>query len=297
MLALSIAIIANPYAGRGRGKRVTTTITNTLREKNIDFELLTTQYRMHAAELAFQASQKHEIVAALGGDGTINEVLNGMWKTQAKLGIIPGGTGNDYARGLGIPRDPIAALDVILHGNPIQIDVVEERDRNFGVVSTLGFPTTVLEYTETHRDSWIKGPAVFAAGIAYTLHNLRTYHVKITADQQEREFDAVGIVLMNMPYGGGGLKFAPEARYDDGLIWVVVIKEISKLRLLRAFPLVYFGKHTNHPCVDIFTASHIRIETEGELKKSYDGDVMGITPLDARIHPRAAWVMTNQKKA
>ena len=166
-----------------------------------------TQEHRHGIELAEKASRNHEIVAAIGGDGTIGEVSRILHSNRP--GIIPGGTGNDYSRGLGLPRQTEAALDVILGGNPTRIDVGVETDKVFGVLASIGFPVTVIEHTNEHRDGPLKGSLAILASVAYTLRNLRTYPVEITLDNQVIVEDVVGIMVMNMPYGGGGLKFAP----------------------------------------------------------------------------------------
>src|SRR5699024_6900101 len=97
---MTLAIIANPLAGRGFGAKAARLTEQFLRDKKVDFDLIYTKYEGHAVKLAKQASKNHELVVALGGDGTIREVLEGSWQSKATLGIIPGGTGNDYARGL-----------------------------------------------------------------------------------------------------------------------------------------------------------------------------------------------------
>lgn len=293
LLSMSVAIIANPSAGRGRAQRVIEKIAGVIRERRLDCELITTTGPKHAIELASKASQNHEIIAALGGDGTINEVITGMWDTKSKLAIIPGGTGNDYARGLGLPREPVAALDVILTGKTTKMDIVRETDRIFGVVSTIGFPSTVLINVNAHRDSWIKGSPVFLAAVVQTIRDLQSYRAQITIDEMEIDTDVVGVVLMNMPWGGGGLKFAPAARYDDSMISVVIIKSIGRWGLMRALPSVYFGKHVNHPRVEILQGKKVRIETEVPLAKSFDGDLEGVTPYEAEIHPQATSVIVS----
>ncbi|MDI9419168.1 MAG: diacylglycerol kinase family lipid kinase [Bacillota bacterium] len=293
---MSVAIIANPSAGRGRGQLVINKIAGVIRERRLDCELITTTGPGHAVESAAKASRSHEIVAALGGDGTINEVAAGIWETEAKLGIIPGGTGNDYARGLGLPREPGAALDVILTGKTAKMDVVREKDRIFCVVSTIGFPSTVLEYVNDRCDSWIKGSPVFLAGVFHTIRHLQCYRAQISIDDAKIETDVVGVVLMNMPWGGGGLKFAPAARYDDGMISVVIVKSIGRWGLMRALPSVYFGKHVNHPRVEILQGKKVCVETDVPLSKSFDGDLEGVTPYQAEIHPKAVSVIVSSSK-
>lgn len=288
---MSIAIIANPQAGRGRGKKITEQVKTILNKKNVDYQLFLTKMPKEAIELSYRAAANHSKIVALGGDGTINEVLTGMWESKAQLGIIPGGTGNDYVRGLGLSKDPITALEIVLNGTPTLIDVAKERDRIFGVVSTLGFPSTVLKYVNSHSDSRISGPPVFLAAVAKTIHNLHSYQVQVTVDDYHIETDMVGIIMMNMPYGGGGLKFAPDAHYSDGKISVVIIKELSKFSLLKALPKVYSGRHVSHPKVEIVTGKTVSITADVSLAKSFDGEVLGETPYQAVIEPKAVSVI------
>ncbi|NMB38209.1 MAG: diacylglycerol kinase family lipid kinase [Firmicutes bacterium] len=290
---MSIAIIANPYAGKGRSKKVAEQVTLKLRDKDVDFEIFFTDYPKQAVELASQAAEKHEIIAALGGDGTINEVLTGMLNSKSQLAIIPGGTGNDYARGLNIPTNPDDALEVILQRHSVKMDVIKERSRNFGVVSTIGFPSTVLDYVNSHRDSFFKGSIVFTAAIIKTIHDLKVHPINITIDGETRQHSVVGVILMNMPYGGGGLMFAPNARYNDGYISVVIIKELKRLELMKTLPLVYFGKHVNHPKVEIIQCRRVSITADESLLKTFDGELESFTPFDAVIHPQAVSVITN----
>ncbi|HHT72324.1 MAG TPA: diacylglycerol kinase family lipid kinase [Firmicutes bacterium] len=291
---MSLAIIANPAAGRGRGQRVAHLVEDMLKDRAVDFEILYTKKHRHGIELAEKASRNHEIVAAIGGDGTIGEVLEGILHSNSILGIIPGGTGNDYSRGLGLPRQTEAALDVILGGNPTRIDVGVETDKVFGVLASIGFPVTVIEHTNEHRDGPLTGSLAILASVAYTLRNLRTYPVEITLDNQVIVEDVVGIMVMNMPYGGGGLKFAPDARYDDGHFTVVIIGRVGKLELATTLPKVYSGGHVGHPKVTMIRAQRVKIECE-PLPKMFDGDLCSATPFNAHIRPQAARVMMPKK--
>ncbi|HOB09816.1 MAG TPA: diacylglycerol kinase family lipid kinase [Limnochordia bacterium] len=288
---MSLAIIANPHAGRGRGQRVINTIAGIISERRLDCELLRTVGPGHAIELALKASQTHETIAVVGGDGTVNEVLRGMWQTKSTLAVIPGGTGNDCARGLGIPREPVAALEAVLTGKTARMDVIQEKDRLFGINSTIGFPSAVLVNVNNRRDSWVKGSAAFFAAVVQTIRELKSYIASIVVDETRLETDIAGVVLMNMPWGGGGLMFAPQARYDDGMISVVIIKSVGRWELMRALPSVYSGKHVNHPSVEILQGKKVVIETEVPLIKSFDGDLHGMTPYAAEIVPQAVSVV------
>ena len=165
---MSVAIIANPLAGRGRGQKAARLVEELLAARNADFQLLYTEYAGHAIELARTASAKHHVVAALGGDGTIREVLAGAWQSSAAIGIIPGGTGNDYARGLGIPRQVGPAVQILLEGHTGLFDVGMESDRVFGQMACIGFPVDVLHHVNNNRDGFWKGSAAFLAGVVAT---------------------------------------------------------------------------------------------------------------------------------
>ena len=264
---MSIAIIANPLAGRGRGQKVAQAVQELLTNQNIDFEMIFSKYAGHAVELAEQASRKHRIVAALGGDGTAREVLAAVWQTSSAFGVIPGGTGNDYARGLGIPRDIPEALKVLLAGATAPFGV--EQDRVFGQLACIGFPVDVIIHVNEHRDGLIKGSAAFLAGVAATIRSLRTYPVRITVDGKTFEKDVVGVFVMNMPYCGGGMQFVPEARYDSGVFHVLIIDRIGR-----------------------------EVSIEGRsLPVMLDGDIFSARPLHAKILPQAAQVVVPKAPA
>lgn len=287
---MSIAIIANPTAGRGRGHKVAQEIDQLLQAKGIEYQMIPTKGPYEAEKLARQASGNHKIVAALGGDGTIREVLAGMWNSESTLGIIPGGTGNDHARGLGLPLNPKAALDVILSGKEATMDIGHEQDSIFGVLASIGFPVTVIENVNARRESVLKGPLAILVSVYYTLRNLQSYQVELTVDGTSYSRSIVGLLLMNMPYGGGGLKFAPQARFGDGKLTVVVVKDLSKMELAKTLPKVYRGGHANHPAVEFFQGTRISVASE-KLPKMFDGDLIGTTPLRAEVIPQATKVM------
>jgi len=287
---MSIAIIANPLAGRGRGRKVAQQVQELLKAQNADFEMVWTEYAGHAVELADRASEKHPVVAALGGDGTVREVLTAIWQKPATLGVIPGGTGNDYARGLGIPRDTESALQVLLEGATGPLDVGLEHENVFGQLACIGFAVDVIMHVNAHRDGLIKGSPAFLVGVASTLRHLRSYQVRIKVDDTVLEKDAVGIFVMNMPYGGGGMKFAPHARYDSGEFHVLIVEKLSRWNLAMPLPKVYSGNHLDHPAVSIVSGREVSIEGQS-LPIMLDGDVFPARPIQATIKPRAAKVV------
>ncbi len=283
---MSVAIVANPLAGRGRAQKTAQFAKEVLTAQNVDFQLMYSEYPGHAIELAHRASKNHPVVAALGGDGTIREVLEGTWQSSATLGIIPGGTGNDYARGLGIPREVEPAIEVLLHGQEALFDVGLENDLVFGQMASIGFSVDVLEYVNSHQDGVWRGSAAFLAGVVATIRNLKSMHVKITVDKRVIERKIVALFALNMPYGGGGMKFVPEARYDSGHFHLLFIDDIGRFDLAITLPKIYSGKHITHPAVNVLTGKEITIEGD-PLPIMVDGDIFPARPFHTRIIPQA----------
>lgn len=283
---MSVAIIANPLAGRGRGQKAARLVEELLAARNADFQLLYTEYAGHAIELARTASAKHHVVAALGGDGTIREVLAGAWQSSAAIGIIPGGTGNDYARGLGIPRQVGPAVQILLEGHTGLFDVGMESDRVFGQMACIGFPVDVLHHVNNNRDGFWKGSAAFLAGVVATIRNLRAYPVRITIDGKVLEKNVIAVSAMNMPYAGGGMKFTPDARHDSGCFQVLIIETITKMDLAVTLPKIYSGRHITHPAVSILTGRDVKIDG-ATLPIMLDGDIFPSRPLQVKIIPQA----------
>lgn len=283
---MSIAVIANPLAGRGRGEKTAYLTERILTEKNIDYELIFTESPGHAIDLARRAAEKHEVVAALGGDGTIREVLAGTYdNTRTTLGIIPAGTGNDYARGLGIPRQTAAAINVLLEQDTDMLDIGFFGPHIFGVLASIGFPVDVIEYVNNRRDSRIKGKPAFLSAVAATVRNLKSFPVEIDIDGKHIQRDIVGLFVMNMPYGGGGMKFTPDAHYNCGQFDVLIIGEISRLDLAVTLPKIYSGRHTTHPAIKILRGREINVNG-ASLPIMLDGDIFPAASLHTRLAPQ-----------
>lgn len=287
---MSTAIVANHLAGRGRAARIGPIVRRRLDELGADYEYFETGYAGHAVELAHSAAQRHEVVAGLGGDGTVSEVLEGIWQTDCTLGVIPAGTGNDHARGLAIPLDPVGAADVLVKGRRLSMDVGVETDKIFGCLAAIGFPVTVLEYVNAAKPGSPVGKAAYLSAVWKTLKHLKAVPVTITVDDRALSADIVGVLLMNMPYGGGGLMFAPEAKPDDGLLSIVVVEDIGRWDLLWTLPKVYKGGHVGHRAVRILQGRRVQIKPAG-MRKMFDGDLRSTTPMDARLVPGGVQVL------
>lgn len=284
-------IIVNPHTGRGRSLKALTKAKEVLAKAGWQCGIALTQAPGHAIELARTAAANGTpIVTAIGGDGTVNEVIQGITGTETALAIIPGGTGNDHARSLGIPLAPAKAATLLSQGKIIKMDIGNERDRHFGCLVSIGFPVDVIHHTNTkHR--FLGGSLAILTSVWQTLRELRFHEVTLTLDGERLSISTCGIFVLNTPSVGGGLRFSPTADVTDGLFDVVVIGELTPLQLLYTLPKVYVGKHLNHPALHLYRCRNVQVETAEPLPKMFDGEVIGYTPIEAHIEPKALRVV------
>ncbi|MDD2980184.1 MAG: diacylglycerol kinase family lipid kinase [Hespellia sp.] len=279
--------IVNPHARSGLGAQVWDQIESVLKSRHVPYEVHFTRYQKHATQLVrdITSDQKSHTIVVLGGDGTINEVLNGITEMERfTLGYIPIGSSNDFARGLGLPTDPLAALEQILNSKCIQkMDVgvlsYQNKVKHFAVSTGLGFDAAICHEAVVSRLkvalNRIKLGKLTYVGIALNRLFLdKPVHMTVSIDGQEpfsfeRTYFAA---VMNQPYEGGGFKFCPEAKPDDGILDVVVINNLSKKKVLALLPTAYSGKHIHFSGVTIFRGRKIEIHSDKALPVHTDGE-------------------------
>ena len=278
----AVTAIVNPAAGKGRARRYAERLRQALPSAEIRF----TERPGHAAELAAEAAaQGAEIVAAMGGDGTAREVASGVIGSDAALGVVPLGSGNDFARSLNIPLQLDAALETLASGEIRAVDAGEDADGLFICMSAVGFAAEAARHAG--RSRLFRGSAGYAAGVVKAVLHMRPSPMRLYLDGEPRDLEALFVMAQNIPFCGGGQLMAPDAQLDDGLLDVIVVEPVSRLELLRIFPRVYTGRHLEHPACSCFRAASVRIESERPLLKLLDGDLAGDGPLDSRVQPRA----------
>jgi diacylglycerol kinase (ATP) len=234
-----------------------------------------------------------DIVAAAGGDGTLSEVLNGLVNSVSKIGIIPMGTGNDFARHLGIGTDRRRAVQTLLRGIAKPIDIGRTQGRWFLNVAGCGFDAVVAERVN-RGFRHLRGTAAYIAAVVQTLRTFQAADMRITLDGETVELRAMLCSVANASYYGGGMHVAPDARLDDGLFDLCLLAEAGKMEFLSAFPRVFRGTHTTHPKVTMRRARHVQIESEPPMPVLVDGEIAGITPVEFVLVPGAIHVMTPQ---
>jgi len=303
MAKLRTKIIVNPVAGANSTRRKWRVISKLLERIGLSFDFEYTQGVGHAIELArAAASDGYRCLVAVGGDGTVNEVANGiLHSTNASttaLGVVSTGTGGDFVRSVGIPRNYTAACSTLTSSRRLSIDVgvVEYQkkgqtlQRFFVNAAGVGFDAVVVEKTE-HLPKFFGGTLPYVAGVLRALFSYKNKPVVLeVGDEVERE-RVLNVVVANGSYLGGGMHVAPQAELDDSLLDVVIIGDMGKFEVLKEFPTVYKGTHINHPKVKVKKVSRLTIQSPEPMLIHADGELLGESPASFWVVPLALSVV------
>ena len=279
--------IVNPTAGADRAGDSFNEVRAMLDDMNMDYSFDYTHYKGHATELAVDAVKGGEkYIVSVGGDGTLNEVAQGLVNTDAVLGVLPFGTGNDLAKALKIPTDPREALTVLLLESPRRMDVGIANDRMFFNVSGFGFDVDVLLATEKYKKRF-RGMIPYLLGIVHSLTHLRTLHLNIKDDGREWQRDALLISVGIGTHFGGGMNVLPLSDPFDGLFDVCIVKKLSVLKFIRLLPVFIKGGHTGYKEVEYFRTDRLEVSCPEHSLINYDGELSSDTPVTFRLLPGA----------
>jgi diacylglycerol kinase (ATP) len=291
-------IVVNPTAGSGRALRLLPWMRERI-ELRPDVELRVTSRPGEAEELAAEAAdQGHDRVVAVGGDGTVQEVINGLLArgdpARGELGILPIGTGNDLARSLGLPTDPGAAWTIAMGNATRSLDVAratngEGRQRWFGSAGGIGFDAQVASAMASQR-GWRAGRAGYLVTTLTELRRFENRAVRLEIDGVTIERNVLLIAIANGEYYGGGMRIAPGARTDDGRLDICVVGDISRLTAIRQLRNLYRGTHVEHVAVSMHGGSQLSIEGDAATRVHLDGEPFGGLPLRVTLTPDAVRV-------
>lgn len=299
-MKLHAKIIVNPAAGANSTQRKWSSIRTLLKSAGLSFDYQFTEGRGHGIELAkTAASDGYRYLVAVGGDGTIHEVANGILQTassnETTLGVISTGRGSDLSRSTGISSDYAKACSSLTNPRRTIIDIGlvkyckngQPRQRYFINSAGIGFDATVVDTTD-------KMPRVFGGTIPYLtglFFSLLGYKNKPVTfkigDRPSEQNKILSMVIANGRFFGGGMQIAPEARLDDGLFDIVIIGDFAKTELLRIFPRVYKGTHLTYPKVRLEKETRISIESRQNFLLHADGELLGEGPVSFQMLPRA----------
>ena len=275
-----IYIVANKTAGHGVAAKVLNKVCAHLSEKKRDIKVLETRSPLHATELAQQAVlEGAECVFALGGDGTVREVAEGIMRTDIPMGIIPAGTGNDIAKAVELPSDPIEALNACLERPIRKLDMGVINDMSFLNVVGTGFDVETLQWTLKFKRT-MRGIIPYLLGVICSIAKHRDVGVKLTIDGVERRLSALMVTVANGVCFGGGMKVAPDAKPDDGLFELLIIHPVARWKIPFLLPKFVSGKIKTLKYVETMQCREVIIEGENQVM-DIDGELV---PMDiARI--------------
>ncbi len=283
---MMLSLIVNPAAGGGRAGRALPAVAVELGRLGLEHRVRETRDLDHARALAREAVAAGEIAVAFGGDGLIGAVAGAVRDTDGFLGVLPGGRGNDFARSLSIPVDPVAACAVLSGGRTRRLDLGTVGGRTFIGIASCGFDSVANRIANDTR--MIRGNMVYTYGAMRALVGWRAATFTVTVDQEPpRSITGYTIAVANSGRYGGGIRLAPGARLDDGLLDLVVISEASRLRFMALLPTAFKGEHVRRPEVDIRPARRVRIEASRPFTVYADGDPIAELPVEIEVLPAA----------
>ena len=288
---MRLTILHNPAAGRRKGARKFTQAIEVLRRAGVEPRIHESQSPEHLVDLARKAVEgRPDAVVSAGGDGTHHYVINGLVGSDVPLGILSLGSGNDFARGLGIPVEPDAAAGALLRGLPRSIDLARIGPTVYGCIAGVGFDSVVTRFAN-ERVRWVHGAPAYAWAILRCLKFYRPHLLEVRSNGRNYSGEVIFVTVGNTVSYGGGVKMAPRARLDDGMLDVCIVPAMGKLELLRWVPSAYRGEHLAHPRIQYFQASQVTLSSPSRLELFGDGEFIQELPATIETVPRALRVI------
>lgn len=294
---MGVTFIVNPASGRGRTRSQWPALKEeieTLLGDSHELSFLETSDRGDAENLSQRAIESgEEYVVAVGGDGTLNEVLQAVVGTSCALGILPCGTGNDFAREIGMAAEANSIAKSIRERRTMRVDVgrvdfgPDQTSRFFLNIAGCGFDVAVADRVNQGFRAF-RGVSAYVAAVVSTLMRYRAIPIRVKSSHGPAETQRLMLVaIANAKCYGGGMKVAPNASIEDGLFDVVLVHEIGRIGFLRSFPKVFSGTHLTHPKVSHFQADTLSIDSDLPQRLLLDGELFGATPATFHVLPNA----------
>ncbi len=290
---MKLLLIYNPASGGGRAKNLLSPILDDFNHQKVEVVLHQTTRQGDAIQfLKQQDLSPYQGVIAAGGDGTIFEVLNGYMQNKdphkPPFGLLPNGTGNAFSKELGITGgDWKKAINIILTGNTKKIDVGKfcSQKKSYYFLNMLGLGFVSDVNASSCRLKFL-GNFAYILAVFHRLIGLKSYKLQLTLDNDTLERDNVFVEIANSRYTGTTYLMAPDAKVDDGLLDVVLLNKVSRLKILKLFPTIFNGEHIKYPEVEIFKAKKISLTTTPKQILTPDGELFGTTPIEIECLPK-----------
>lgn len=297
------SFIINPEAGRGKTRGLADVLHSLLKARNVGYEILKSRGKNDATELAREASKVSDFVVAVGGDGTANEVANGITGSRASLGVIPAGSGNDFSMMLGMSTRIERSLDDILECRMTRIDIgtarlkdIRGREQTRIFVNTIGIGFDAVVAYESQRIKWLNGVPLYMLAVFRSLRKLTPHTFEVTVGNQVQQEDYYLVCVGNGDREGGGFFVTPGADPKDGIFRVCTVKQVSLLRALRILPTILKGEHGRFPEVSFFDTERIQISSRRPFTVHCDGEIIGTDngSADVEVNPGSLSVIVGR---
>ena len=289
-------LTVNPFGGHKKGPKILKEVIPLFDENNIQLNVIETEYAGHNKKIAMEVDMNgYDGFCCIGGDGTMSEVINGVMSrkdiNRFPLGLITGGTGNSFMHDINC-LDPIEATKRIIDGKRRKIDIFSCKtpDKLFYGFNILGWgiPTDANLLADKMR--WIGSQRYNLASILEVLSHRKRF-ARVSIDNNSIASDFAFIIGCNTIHTGKGMKMAPLARLDDGLIDLIIVRKVSRFKLLKLFPKVFAGNHISDPGVDYRQVKKFSILPEKDRQLNIDGEVLGTTPVEVEVLPQEIELM------
>ena len=290
---MKFIITVNPHGGKKLGLRLLNRVKPLFEAKDIELFVVETTFAGHAKELANQLNiTEYDGFIGIGGDGTLHEIINGMLSRhdgrKIPIGIIPGGSGNSYMHDLQL-TDPLKAAKAIINGKTRALDTAKVEVNHIIKYSNnmigWGLVTDVGNQAEHFR--WLGTNRYTILSVVEVLRH-KSRPATLIMDDKKIEDEFIFIIACNSIHVGKGMKMAPKARLDDGLIDLIVIRSgVSRTRLLQVLPKLFDGSHINEPELEYYQISQFSLIPETDEILNIDGEIMGSTPIQVNVIPKA----------
>jgi YegS/Rv2252/BmrU family lipid kinase len=301
-LTMPLAVIVNPAAAGGRAGRALPRLADALRARGLRHRIACAADLQHARRLALDAAARDEIPVAFGGDGLVGALAGALRCSGARLGIIPAGRGNDLARVLGIPTGLAAAVEVLATGRVRTIDLgvaspcgragplPDEQPRAFVGIASAGIDSEVNRIANSSRMPL--GRAIYAYALLRALPSWRPARFALSLDGGAVvQHTGYSVAAANSSTFGGGMRLAPQAQIDDGMLDVVLISHLPRLRYLRLAPTVMRGTHVRLPIVEVLRCRALKLSADLPFALYADGEQLCRLPATISVLPSALGVL------
>lgn len=291
--------IINPVAGKGKSIEFKEKIEDIFKDLDLKYEIVITEKSGYATRKVKELTSKEKCrVYSIGGDGTLNEVLNGMIGSDSSLAVIPAGSGNDFARTLygDISCDNI--LQKLIYGKEKTIDVAKLNERYYLNISSVGFDANVVNNARKYKKyRLISGPMAYAIGLINSLITFKSMKLIFEVDGKEIDTEMYLIAVANGKCYGGGISIAPNAEIEDGFLDVYAIRRPKVHRLIRFLPKVIKGKDIRDiDEVTYIKCKKIRVKAKDEITTNIDGEIAFLNDMTFEIIPKAINIIVPKKE-